>query len=197
MTPMDDSRLDALARALNRLSRRGLLIAVASSLAAALGVVAPEGGRGKKHRRRKKKCRCSVCQRCQGGRCRRAEGTPCRDCGICVNGVCERPILPPNPRCGSCATCESGGVCVPRANNSLCGGEGRCLNGVCNPLPNCDPAGTLPCLGGDAADCCSGRCCAEGGFTFCCESELGARCNDSEDCAEGLICVGFRCLVGS
>ena len=178
-------------------SRREVMVRLAAGLAAALPFAfSAEKAKGKKKKRkRKKKCKCPLCQQCLGGRCIRApEGTPCRDCGRCYVGVCAIPLGQADIACGPCATCGSGGICVPKANNILCEDTGRCLNGTCKPQPICDPAGTFPCFGGSAADCCSGQCCSETGFTFCCQSQLNERCFGDGDCDTGLSCVGYRCL---
>jgi hypothetical protein len=78
----------------------------------------------------------------------------------------------------------------PTRNDATCNGDGKCLNGRCNPKPTCDGGGVLCIPSGDNAHCCSGLCggdrCADEAGTD------GAECLENKSCRSGR-CVGYRC----
>lgn len=119
---------------------------------------------------------------CGEGRCRRGR-CKCSDGAIACGGVCCD--VPDNPCLR--AVCD-GTTCVtkPRKNNRSCDGDGKCLDGTCNEIPDCDGY-FIQCSTGDT--CCSGRCTD----SKCEHSKNGERCQFDPDCASGLICVGYRC----
>jgi hypothetical protein len=80
------------------------------------------------------------------------------------------------------------GPCIAKPNDAACNGNGRCLNGVCNPKPQC--------LDHEAAcftpgECCSGLCQS---FINNCDprgAANGSPCHSGFDCRSGY-CLGYR-----
>src|SRR5262245_56482784 len=55
-----------------------------------------------------------------------------------------KPTKPQCPAsCPVCQQCVDGQSCTPVANDAACNGTGRCLNGTCNPPPNCASPGAF------------------------------------------------------
>ncbi len=103
-------------------------------------------------------------------------------------------------KCGPCLVKKRGRCTKDRRDDRPCRGDGRCLNGRCNPKQTCK--GFLdPCLLG--IECCSGVCRADQK----CDSSYPQRghdvCSVKKDCAtvcyaDGSCdmpcdCVGYRC----
>jgi hypothetical protein len=168
---MDPSHFDAAVRSLTAgPSRRALLGRVAGGILAALGFVASDGAVARKRKKRKKK------KKCRG----------CRVCTECVKGRCK--AIPDHTACGgSCQECI-GGQCVNKPDDTVCDPdvEGRCLDGGCNPDPDCISEGVSGCP--IAGQCCSGVC--EAGI--CQAGAVGTPCHDNGDCTSGS-CLGYRC----
>ena len=130
---------------------------------------------------------CNACSTCQKGKCKKKHGKK-----KCKKGTCQP--RPDGIGCGStpCQACQ-GGVCVNTANDTLCQGTGRCLNGICNPQPVCAPYGA-GCSTADPGTCCSDACIVTGMMVAACSfGAPGQECIAGTDCASGS-CVGFRCL---
>lgn len=93
-------------------------------------------------------------------------------------------------KCGPCQT-RKHGKCKQAHDNAPCTGNGRCLNGNCNPPPTCTGQGIFNCT--DSSQCCSGVCETSGGFG-CAFGGEGAICHTVLDCGIVFTCVGYRCL---
>jgi hypothetical protein len=192
---MDGTQFDRLLRTVTTTrSRRSAMLSV---LGGALGLIGLTEAEAKHHKKKKKKkggsppasppasppsppavqcpASCPVCQACTNG----------QSCTVQADGAtCEN-----NP----CKGCQNG-ACVNLANDTACNGDGRCLNGVCNPNPHCWSTG-LPCIQGpDETPCCAGVCQSFGSATTTCGrlNNPGLPCNVGTDCELGS-CVGYRC----
>ena len=198
---MDDSQFDRLTRSFSALRTRRTAVQFLGGVAAVAATSSePAVARRKKH---KKPCKPPK-KRC-GGDCL-AVLTDDANCGSCGN------------RCGNGQTCKNGQCkdtstptptstttlppdCPPETccqDNQPCSGSGRCLEGVCQPRPNCLSAGDFSPLIGDSPPCCSGLTdCSindQGGMTCVCRrSELSGACLNQSDCRSGN-CLGYRCL---
>lgn len=161
---MDGHQFDDLLRTLAR-SRRAAIVTLVGAAAGVVGL--PDTAAGKKRKKKKKKCR------------------GCPACTSCVKGKC---VAVPNftPCGGACQECQ-GGQCVNKANGTTCGGTNQCLNGVCNPQPNCISFNVGGCDGA-LQECCSGVC--DG--NVCTKGIAGRPCKVSGDCVSGQ-CVGYLC----
>jgi hypothetical protein len=108
------------------------------------------------------------------------------------------------PTCGECEQCKKGackkkngkkrcqkGRCEPKANDSPCSGNGKCLAGTCNLPPVCIQA-SGDCSVADPGACCSDVCAELGVRDFCLAGASGKDCLASTDCSSGT-CIGFRC----
>jgi hypothetical protein len=89
----------------------------------------------------------------------------------------------------------SPGPCAGKPNDSACNGDGKCLNGVCNPKPTCIGEGSS-CAGLGNAACCTKAC--EGGE---CDGGSDSEPNNAEcqvdaDC-QSRRCLGYRCVQGT
>jgi hypothetical protein len=87
------------------------------------------------------------------------------------------------------------GPCAGKTDNADCNGDGRCLNGVCNPKPTCISEGSS-CAGLGNAGCCSRAC--EGGE---CDDGIdsqpnSAQCQLDTNC-QSRRCLGYRCVQGT
>ncbi|HET7095218.1 MAG TPA: hypothetical protein VFI22_17145 [Thermomicrobiales bacterium] len=89
-------------------------------------------------------------------------------------------------KCKACHV-RQGKKCVKAADDSSCKGDGRCLNGKCNPKPNCAPA-EAPCS--HSSECCSHEC-SPLLVTHCLAGDAGARCLTDADCGSAN-CAGYR-----
>src|SRR5215211_8507750 len=81
------------------------------------------------------------------------------------------------------------GPCDGTPNDSPCNGDGKCLNGVCNPKPGCLGYNKGPCL--NETVCC-GDFCSSGLCNTITGAATGSPCQNGLDCASGQ-CVGYRC----
>ena len=94
-------------------------------------------------------------------------------------------------KCPICLQCQ-GGICISAADDVSCNGDGRCLDGQCNPRPACTSAG-FGCDLQAPETCCSTVCVPTGPFNAACQiSVAGQVCKSNDDCASGS-CVGYRC----
>ncbi len=165
----------------------------------------PEVDGRKKGKPRKKKPKkpqkpCAACQRRINGRCIGAEpdGARCGECGFCLSGECTPGMF----ICADpCMACDATARCrLRKADDAPCLRHGKCLKGICNQRPTCEPAGTeCTVVDGEVdpeccAACCSGACRSiPGAGAFCRQGLAGSPCFDSTDCAEKLTCIGYRC----
>jgi hypothetical protein len=94
-------------------------------------------------------------------------------------------------RGGSPPPSPPAGVCQGVPNDSPCAGDGKCLNGVCNPPPECRTKADGLCVG--AEECCNGFNCLTA--VPCGTGAAGIPCQVTTDCNAGLVCVGFRCVA--
>jgi hypothetical protein len=90
--------------------------------------------------------------------------------------------------------------CQGRPDDTPCNGDGRCLNGVCNPKPTCGfgadfGSPTLSqCRSASPETCCSGRCIViSQPFGLCYVSAQGQSCIETTNCDLNLECVGYVC----
>jgi hypothetical protein len=197
---MDGFDFDTLARAVGSLTTRRL------ALAALLGGAFGRLGLAETAAKRKSgrcKPKCSECQRCDLGRCRKnnqgkkvckkskcqpkATGTPCPafSGGLCQNGTCVNVKADP-ANCG-----RLGNACDPAA---------VCQNGVCFPISTCPATTTQACPGGGAVVACGG---VEAAPCVCSRSTEGqvvcvvipplgttvTPCSSSAGCPVGQACV--------
>ena len=207
---MDDLHFDTLIRQLTpALTRRGLGPLATLGLS---GLLAPDAAEARK------KKPCPPCKKRKQGKCGKKlpDGTACRG-GACQNGRCISAICVPNcspdnpcgpDGCGgSCGTCTGGtcpaGVCFCPSGKEPCQGECRdaCsadamrLPGYCNC---CYVNGTARDVGLSTcvATCCSGKCDPNpsGSGFVCAERPLCDPCTFDEQCIEGAVCRGNRCV---
>jgi hypothetical protein len=190
---MDAKRFDNLVRSLPFFSsRRSVFVGLTSGLFASLPLLpGSEEVAGKKKRKKrkhkKKKKRTSCAPNCAGKSCG-ADG-----CGgsspDCTDKTCGDDGC--GGSCGACGSCQEchGGSCGPAPDDTPCADGGLCLNGTCNPFPNCLPSGNS--CGGNPAFCCSGIC-DVGGTELCGPSGIDDPCLDDSHCSSN-DCVGYRC----
>jgi hypothetical protein len=168
---MDGSQFDTLLRSLTTArSRRGAVVGLLGGALGLLGLTDSEAKRKKKHHKKK------------------GQGSP----------PPSPPASPPPPCPAGCAACQEcqNGACVTKANDSTCNGDGRCLNGTCNPRPTC-LANEATCTEG-GTPCCSGNCEDPAGANvfFCLGvASAGAICQENVHCLSNA-CVGYRCQLG-
>jgi hypothetical protein len=194
---MDSARFDRLAKMLGTLSTRraGLSLLSALGLGGAL-VVDVEA---KKHKKKKCKKGCPICQKCKKGKCKpQPDGTACGGGATCQGGQCICPTeCCADADCGACETCETGQCVNDCRNDQVCDGD-TC---VC-------PDGQKECQGAciDDSECCgacpAGQvCCTNVGECkdthndkdFC-GGCVNHACSGSEFCANGacsLTCTTF------
>lgn len=179
---MDIHQFDAIAIALGSptIRRRAVGVLLGGALSA-LGLAGTDAARSGTC-----KPSCNACSTCQKGKCKKKHGKK-----KCKKGTCQP--RPDGIGCGStpCQACQ-GGVCVTTANDTLCQGTGRCLNGICNPQPVCAPYGA-GCSTVDPGTCCSDVCIPQMMVAACSFGAPDQECISGTDCASGS-CVGFRCL---
>jgi hypothetical protein len=182
---MDADRFDSLSRSLSaagtrRRALRGLLLGALGAFGSAQtgDIVAHDlaGKCKKKSGKTRKQC-------LRKARKHRAEHAEEGQSGVCT------------PACPVCQSCDRG-ACVPNrsVDDAACNGDGRCLNGVCNPKPGCLPVDGN-CAGLGNAACCTKAC--EGGE---CDGGAdsqpnGAECQVHADC-QSERCLGYRCVPG-
>ena len=194
---MDTARFDAVARSLAAGGSRRVALGVLAGgfltlCELCLGDSHGQARKKGKRKRKRKPCRCGFCEACRGGLCvPLADGTDCGECGICAAGSCVPKVN--QTLCDLCTTCE-GGMCVNKPLGFPCSAFGQCDSGECVFPPGCDAFPT-PCATGAA--CCSGACCTVLAASYCCRSEVGARCYDDGDCVEGASCLAYRCFRGA
>jgi hypothetical protein len=87
--------------------------------------------------------------------------------------------------------------CQGQPDDTPCNGDGRCLNGVCNPKPTCSLgrrgiSGSITCNKTTPETCCSGECITFG-VDICDTSATGKPCVETENCDANLACVGYVC----
>ena len=164
---MDDFRFDALARraAANRRVLFDLLASgTLAALAARLDLPSVDA---KKHKKGKKKHRCTA-QNCAHGCCKTAHGP-------CGSGITEQ-------ECGF-----GGKPC------QVCRGTTRCREperGGCCQAPSGECSATTPCCYAHAGQ----TACVEG---KCCIISDGLACESSLDCCEPKpFCIGGKCTAG-
>lgn len=195
---MDADRFDRLARALVRQHSRRGLAALLGGLAVAGSVGLPwlEVSAGRKRRKRSRKRQDdaipSADTQCAGtflfcdGACIDAS-TNDSHCGAC------------GQTCGPCHFCQGGRCCFAATGPCTIGGlPGQCLNGTCNPKPNCLPRGTQQCHLTWPYTCCgAGICTVFSNATTAClhKGDVGSLCHSGDDCTSGL-CYGYRCTLG-
>jgi hypothetical protein len=209
---MDAERFDKLVRNLSFVSsRRRTLAGLTSGLFALLHLlpngdeVAAKKGRRKRHKKRKKRPSCApdcTDKACGADGC----GGSCGSCGegeSCQDGTCVSDCSPDctgktcgddgcGNSCGTCGSCQEcqDGSCVTAPDDTACDDAGGlCLNGTCNPFPNCLPSGNS--CGGNPFLCCSATC-DIGGSEMCGPSGLDDPCWEDDDCSSN-DCVGYRC----
>ena len=103
--------------------------------------------------------------------------------------------------CPPCKQKKNGKCRGAKPNDAACNGDGRCLNGVCNPKPTCSPAG---------GPCGLPPCCATGCIDillpdmtivpgFCPCSQPGQPCHETSHCCQppsqpvARSCIGYVC----
>jgi hypothetical protein len=103
--------------------------------------------------------------------------------------------------CPPCKKRKNGRCRGNKPNNTVCKGDGRCLDGVCQPRPTCSPAGG-PC---GIPPCCATGCIdimLPGGEIVpggCPCSSAGRPCYETSDCCQPpsepvpRSCVGYVC----
>jgi hypothetical protein len=139
--------------------------------------------KGKRKRKRRKKTQAQTPIQCPAA---------CPECQECVNGQTCTPaahgaMCQGNP----CKACQAGS-CVNKSNDSSCNGAGKCLNGTCNPRPECGRV-FADCSPQDPTSCCSDICATiPPSSPFCYAGASGKECTDAGDCLSGK-CVGYRC----
>jgi hypothetical protein len=171
---MDSERFADLVRSLMaHATRRGALGTALLGALGALGVGWQGADARKRKRKKKKKCRgCPTCKKCVKGRC--------------------RPVPDFTPCGGDCQECQ-GGQCVNKANDSACDDGGKCLDGVCNPRPECTDGNVGGCEP-NPTSCCSGTCDVPPPGGVCQLGSAGAQCKANSGCISGS-CIGFRCAA--
>jgi hypothetical protein len=102
----------------------------------------------------------------------------------------RRAPVPP-PQGSSPPLDPSPDPCAGRQDDDQCDGDGRCLNGVCNPPPDCRSIGQC---GVDPFEipCCSVDCVLLGSDFFCGSVLAGFPCQVNLGCKSGP-CIGYRC----
>jgi hypothetical protein len=172
---MDSNRFDNLLSLLTAArSRRDALALVLGGTPGLLGLIdatakKKKGKRGKGQHKKK------------GGK----SSPPAAFCANQANGTsCDE---------SPCKACQDG-ACVLSADDALCNGTGRCLNGVCNTQPECLPReGPQYCRTSNPAACCSGVCNLVGyGNGVCAAGAAGKGCLENGDCVSNS-CTGFIC----
>jgi hypothetical protein len=169
---LDSKHFDALARTLAaRPTRRAVTGAALAGALGAAGLGWPGSAAGKR-KKKKKKCRgCPACKQCVKGRCKPVPNfTPC-------GGVCQE--------------CQ-GGQCLNKPNDSACNGDGKCLEGVCNPRPNCISANVGGCASNP--NCCSDDCEEPPQGGICLAGANGKPCRVNGDC-DSNSCIGYVCAA--
>jgi hypothetical protein len=204
--PVEDTRFDAMAKALgSRNTRRLTLGALLSGALGALGVTGAEAAKSGKCKRQP-----GECERCDKGKCERKHGkktckagkiTPKANGTVCSGGTCQRAscigptglVVGPvggggggGGGTGGCPVCQAlqGTTCVNAPAGTACNGTGKCTgSGTCTPAPNCIPRGSI-CAITDPTRCCSGDCVTRG-TAGCAKSQVGEPCITDDDCNEG------------
>jgi hypothetical protein len=94
---------------------------------------------------------------------------------------------------GTTTTPPPSGPCAGKADNADCNGDGRCLNGGCNPKPTCLATNAM-CTTDD--QCCT-KACESGECDAGSDAQPnGAECQVDLDCRSRR-CVGYRCVQGT
>jgi hypothetical protein len=104
----------------------------------------------------------------------------------CTPGACPPPANP----CQEAACQDNTCTVRSRPDNTACNGDGRCLNGVCNQPPICEPAGTTGCI--TKSPPCCGECNTQVPSGMCEPGEAGRPCLEDSDCTSNS-CVGYVC----
>jgi hypothetical protein len=201
---MDDSRFDALARALARPRTRRSVLAGVTALAAGVLVRRADGGAAPECRSEGHPCEgnqtccdglvCAVSGPGNVARC-----TPCPDGQIACGGVCI-------PECVAIDACHLAGVCDPVAractNPPALAGTACDDGNACTQTDLCDGSGT--CVGHDSVVCAPLDQCHVAGvcdpLTGACSNPNapdGISCNDENACTSGDVCVGGACVGGT
>ena len=180
---MEDTRFDAIAKALgSAASRRLTLSALLSGALGRLGLAETEAAKSGKC-----KPTCDECQKCDKGTCRKNKNGTKK----CKKGKCKPTNEGITCQNNPCKECQNG-ACSNRPNDTTCDGAGKCRNGTCNQPPSCVQF-ARGCATSNPHACCSDICTpivpTEGS---CAKGAPGAECLATEDCASGS-CVGFRC----
>ena len=190
---MDDSRFDALTRAIA--SRR---LAIGGGAALLLGLVGDDRAAQAKCKPAGARCGRQKC--CSGARCRRKRCRCKRGRSMWAGECCKHRFalasgqgLPPIAGTEFC--CPSKGICSKDsdpAHDDCCQDGETCLNGKCC----CDGCrGTVicggVCCGSDS--CCNGECCPAG--QVCAEGTCVNDQRDCDDCYAGETCWGEKCCT--
>lgn len=192
---MEDDTFDALLRIL---ARRRSALALLSAFG--VGSLLSAESAAKRRKKKCKKKKCGLCQKCKKGKCKpQPDGADCGGGASCQQGECICPT-----ECCSDADCPGEQVCD----------DGQCLDEAC-------PAGEKPCQGEciPDAECCgkcpAGQvCCANVGLCknilndpdFC-GSCTNGQCQGSDTCANGAcsqecttigqVCLAPNCLCAN
>jgi hypothetical protein len=173
---MDGSTFDRLTRSLGTAgSRRRVLTGLLAGTVGLLNAQTEQAAAKKK---------CPPCKKRKAGKCKakKPDGTACAG-GSCRSGQCVAATAPPPP-----------GPCDGKADDTACNGDGKCLNGVCNPRPECKASGAGGCNSSNfPSNCCAGPVCSNG---VCASNPSGAfaplPCQGNADCRSRR-CIGYRC----
>jgi hypothetical protein len=175
---MDANRFDTLSRFLATATPRRETLRLLSSVVLGASLLYLDKGDigAKRKKKKKKKAKVTVCVNGQS---------------LTVPKSVALSLIEQGATYGACALPPCQGL----ANDAPCNGDGRCLAGVCNPRPDCDPVGTPCSPAGPNTACCSDVCFEIlFGPVVCDNGTPNTRCFGAGQCFPPLQCVGYRCI---